>query len=193
MPVSSHLVRTPHSVRLLYRRLRARATSGTRQMGKWSRLCKLVMFRRHEGAPRLSQPTKYTPDSWWTTPTSMSLRRTKKSSTNPASQNDHASVQTTEYTLEFGGTLGALGIVVGLPFVCLALAGFCNDTSGCPGLFSVQEIFSIRATVGLFAYFGLLLLLYVVLPGQDCDGAVLPSGKRLSYRLNCESTHTLIA
>ena len=147
------------------------------------------MFRRERGTPGLSQTTRCTSDRWWTSPTIMSIRRTKKTSTGPASQYEHAGVHTTEHTLEFGGTLGALGIVVGLPFVCLALAGFCNDTSGCPGLFSVQEIFSVRATAGLFAYFGLLLLLYIVLPGQDCDGAVLPSGKRLSYRLNCESTH----
>ncbi|KAL9568814.1 hypothetical protein ACKAV7_007031 [Fusarium commune] len=112
--------------------------------------------------------------------------------------------KTPEY--EFGGPIGATGIVFGLPILMQLLYLGCNGVSGCPApallepktltwqKFKEQTpwpkegiwgFMSWEVTGWLFAYYFLSLMLYRVLPAQEVYGTKLrESGKALKYRFN---------
>ncbi|KAF9777318.1 hypothetical protein IL306_004449 [Fusarium sp. DS 682] len=112
--------------------------------------------------------------------------------------------KTPEY--EFGGPIGATGIVFGLPILMQLLYLGCNNVSGCPApallepktltwqKFKEQTpwpkegiwgFMSWEVTGWLFAYYFLSLVLYRVLPAQEVYGTKLrESGKALKYRFN---------
>ncbi|KAJ5678164.1 Delta(14)-sterol reductase [Penicillium maclennaniae] len=106
---------------------------------------------------------------------------------------------------EFGGPLGAAGIVFGLPILVYVFTFVCNDVSGCPapGLLSpptltldqlksevgwpeegVAGLFSIEATLWTLSYYLFSLFLQVFLPGQVVEGVTLACGGRHKYKLN---------
>ncbi|KAF5598826.1 major facilitator superfamily transporter [Fusarium pseudocircinatum] len=116
--------------------------------------------------------------------------------------------KTPEY--EFGGPIGATGIVFGLPILMQLLYLGCNDVSGCPtpALLEPRTLtwqkfkeqtpwpkegiwgfMSWEVTGWLFAYYFLSLVLYQVLPAQEVYGTKLrESGKALKYRFNSFSS-----
>ncbi|OAA75327.1 c-14 sterol reductase [Akanthomyces lecanii RCEF 1005] len=111
---------------------------------------------------------------------------------------------------EFGGPLGAAGIVFGLPVLVYAFFFACNDTSGCPapGLLSPRNLtwdalktqipwpedglagfITLEAAGWTFAYYLLSLVLFRVLPSQKVLGAKLrESGRPLDYSFNAFSS-----
>jgi len=112
--------------------------------------------------------------------------------------------------MEFGGPIGASLISFGLPIGCYAFAFLCNDVSGCPApsLLSPTKLFesgfknaldilakevgwpgfagliNTQAVLGTLAWYGISLLLYVLLPAEEVEGTELRSGGRLRYRFN---------
>ena len=58
---------------------------------------------------------------------------------------------------------------------------------GWPG---VTGLISTEAVLGTLAWYGLSLLLYVLLPASEAEGVKLRTGGRLKYRFNGESLHT---
>ncbi|KAG8676451.1 erg24, C-14 sterol reductase [Fusarium poae] len=114
---------------------------------------------------------------------------------------------------EFGGPLGATGIVFGLPILMQVLYLGCNDVSGCPApaLLDPKTLswaklksqipwpqeglagfMSWEVTGWLFAYYFLSLVLYRILPAQIVLGTKLrESGKPLEYRFNSFSATVL--
>lgn len=94
---------------------------------------------------------------------------------------------------EFQGPyLGPLGILLGLPAVCYALFYACN-AQGCmhfvpqfslPGFPEGQVFFTWEALAVFLGWFGLLVALHLLLPGERAQGTVLPDGSRLTYKLN---------
>ncbi|KAF7588465.1 erg24, C-14 sterol reductase [Aspergillus hancockii] len=89
---------------------------------------------------------------------------------------------------EFGGPLGAFGIVFGLPILIYSFPFLCNDVTGCPApsllhpsTLSLDQLkkevgwpkgglnafFDTQATLWVLSYYLLSLALYVFLPGQE--------------------------
>ncbi|KAI1919720.1 erg24, C-14 sterol reductase [Ophidiomyces ophidiicola] len=114
---------------------------------------------------------------------------------------------------EFGGPIGALGIILGTPAIVYSFAFFCNDISGCPppSLLhpSTLSIESLKAEIGwpqdgikglydghvmlcVLGYYALNLALQIFLPGREVDGEVLACGKRLKYKFNAFNSSVLI-
>merc|ERR1711920_176510 len=94
----------------------------------------------------------------------------------------------TEY--EFGGPLGALGVIVFMPLVCFWLFAQCGER-GCDltrlptleGLIpATSEI--VTAALVLKAYVLLTVALHLILPGKRVEGVKLSDGNRLQYKLN---------
>ncbi|KAI5457182.1 ergosterol biosynthesis ERG4/ERG24 [Mariannaea sp. PMI_226] len=107
---------------------------------------------------------------------------------------------------EFGGPLGAAGIVFGLPVLMHVLFLGCNDVAGCPAPAlldprtltwdklkaqipwpedGIWGFASWEVSAWLAAYYLLSLVLYRVLPGQEMYGTKLrESGRPLRYRFN---------
>ena len=59
-----------------------------------------------------------------------------------------------------------------------------QQETGWPGF---AGLVSLEATAGTLAWYGMSLLLYVLLPATEADGTELRSGGRLMYRMNCKS------
>lgn len=113
-------------------------------------------------------------------------------------------------TYEFGGPLGATGIVFGLPVLMSILFLGCNDVSGCPAPAlldprtltweklrdqipwpedGIWGFCSWKASGWLAAYYLLSLFLYRVLPAKQVYGTKLrESGRPLEYRFNAFSS-----
>lgn len=108
---------------------------------------------------------------------------------------------------------GATVLTFGLPILIYASILFCNDVSGCPapallgpqnltwGKLLSQTQLAASGLPGLFdlnvfgwvcAYYGLLVVLQLVLPGEELDGTVLNTGGRLHYKFNTFNTAILI-
>ena len=105
-------------------------------------------------------------------------------------------------------SFGVLGLSVALPLLCYLATFLCNDVAGCP-IPSVlhptvttwkqlkQEagwpadglagLASFRATAWTLGYYGLSLLMQLVLPGEEFQGVELRSGGRLTYKFNGQS------
>lgn len=105
--------------------------------------------------------------------------------------------KTTNY--EFGGPIGAIGMVVLLPIIVLFLATCC-DSTGYPSqafrddwkstilsklsmdfLISLYDPFAFAVYVGFVA---MLAVFYVVLPGDNIPGTQLRNGSKFKYRMN---------
>ncbi|CAD7700135.1 unnamed protein product [Ostreobium quekettii] len=89
----------------------------------------------------------------------------------------------------FGPWLGPLGIVFGLPFVCYAAAvgsalGRLPDVPTIMGAVAKGWRPTLGTVAALAGWMAVTACLHVALPGQICEGAVLASGKRLTYKLN---------
>lgn len=105
--------------------------------------------------------------------------------------------KTTRY--EFGGPIGALGMVVGLPILVLFFATCCDET-GYPSqafmkdwkstLLSkftidfMKSLYDPEAFLFYVAFVAVLAGLYFILPADVSPGAPLRNGERLRYRLN---------
>ncbi|KAF4761872.1 hypothetical protein HAV15_007604 [Penicillium sp. str.  len=111
---------------------------------------------------------------------------------------------------EFGGPLGAAGIIIGLPILLHVLFLACNDISGCPapGLLSLRSLTwdtlslqipwpedgirglgSWSVTAWVLTYYLVSLVLFRVLPANEVLGTKLrESGKPLRYRFNAFSS-----
>ncbi|KAI8365944.1 ergosterol biosynthesis ERG4/ERG24 [Radiomyces spectabilis] len=129
--------------------------------------------------------------------------KVKKSKETPATSSaasassDALNPKTTTY--EFGGPLGALGMVAVLPLLVLFFS-VCCDPTGYPSrylfmgyqhyferLLSAEYLKSLYDPVAIFAYFGFVLLqafFYFVLPGDTVPGTVMRDGNRLKYKIN---------
>ena len=97
---------------------------------------------------------------------------------------------------EFGGPIGALGIVLGLPAVCYGLVVTCNahhcvsldydSIAGIPSLTfpSGTVLFSPEACAVFLGWMAWCVVLHLALPGVKKQGVTLANGKRLTYKLN---------
>eukprot|EP00882_Tetradesmus_deserticola_P021767 GHRQ01023564.1.p1 GENE.GHRQ01023564.1~~GHRQ01023564.1.p1 ORF type:complete len:107 (+),score=15.83 GHRQ01023564.1:145-465(+) len=83
-------------------------------------------------------------------------------------------------------------ITIVLPLVVLGLSYACN-AQGCvqlspwsplPGFPPGQSIYTSEAMLAVTGWFGLVLLLHLLLPGQPAHGVQLPNKQRLNYKLN---------
>jgi Delta14-sterol reductase len=108
---------------------------------------------------------------------------------------------------------GAFAIVFILPLLVMASLMFCNETSGCPapGLLDLRTLTLAKlktqtpwpenGIIGLFdaeaigwtlAYYGLLVVLQLVLPGEEVEGTLLSDGAKLHYKFNSWRTTLLL-
>jgi len=93
---------------------------------------------------------------------------------------------------EFGGPIGVLGTMIGLPIGIYGLYVGCNAKDGCNLIqppFKVPDLasytyYSHEAMAVLLLWLGWLVVLWAVLPGTWKDGVKLPDGSHLSYKLN---------
>lgn len=98
---------------------------------------------------------------------------------------------------EFGGPIGALGVIVGLPVVIYLLYFACNKDVCLENPFEFdipafldslpKNCFQLFSGPGTAIYLGWLLfnvLLERILPGETAEGVTLPNGKRLRYTLS---------
>ncbi|CRG85802.1 delta14-sterol reductase [Talaromyces islandicus] len=111
---------------------------------------------------------------------------------------------------EFGGPLGAFGIVFGLPVLLYCFAFFCNDISGCPAPSllhpstltwpklkeeigwpddGIVGLFDAEVTMWVLAYYVLFLVLQIFIPGQVVQGVPLACGGRHTYKFNSAGTY----
>ncbi|KAH8692829.1 c-14 sterol reductase [Talaromyces proteolyticus] len=114
---------------------------------------------------------------------------------------------------EFGGPLGAFGIVFILPILVYCFAFFCNDISGCPAPSllhpstltwdrlkeeigwpdeGLMGIYNTRVTLWVLSYYALHIVLQIVLPGQVVEGVPLACGGRHIYKFNAFRSSILI-
>lgn len=97
-----------------------------------------------------------------------------------------------DHDFEFmGPLLGPFGIMAGLPLVCYGLVYVCN-CDGClglsglsiPGFPTHSQLISTQAFFAIIGWMAFQTILHLALPGQLVEGAMLPSQKRLRYKLN---------
>ncbi|GAD91665.1 delta(14)-sterol reductase [Paecilomyces variotii No. 5] len=114
---------------------------------------------------------------------------------------------------EFGGPLGAAGIVFGLPVLIYGFTFLCNDVSGCPApsllhpsTLTIEKLkaevgwpeeglktfFDTNVTLWVLAYYGLSLFLQIFLPGQEVDGVTLACGGKHRYKFNAFPSAVII-
>lgn len=91
----------------------------------------------------------------------------------------------------FGGPIGALALTIIMPVVTFYLWSAANQHGGSLWLpRSLDEVWAMipaptgRAAAIFFGWLALQVVLGLVCPGKIVTGAVLPSGERLSYKLN---------
>ena len=103
-----------------------------------------------------------------------------------------------EIEYEFGGPLGALGVIVGLPLVIFLLYFLCNKDVCLANPFrfdwstwffkqlphSISELYSTEAMLMYVGWMIFHVLLERILPGETVEGAVLENGKRLPYTMS---------
>ncbi|OQU96508.1 hypothetical protein CLAIMM_02583 [Cladophialophora immunda] len=114
---------------------------------------------------------------------------------------------------EFGGPLGAAGIIFGLPILIHATIFLCNDVSGCPApalldlrTFNLEKLkqqtpwpedgvlglFDLNVILWVLAYYALSVALQLFLPGEEVDGTTLGTGGRHHYKFNAFNSAVLI-
>ena len=100
---------------------------------------------------------------------------------------------------EFGGPIGCIFVILGLPIITFCLYSFCNQ-HGCPpsqvfeGRFDFiytflnwNSLWSMSAFVAVLSWIGFQLVLYWIVPGEQVHGTVLRNGDRLLYKINAFS------
>jgi delta14-sterol reductase len=120
---------------------------------------------------------------------------------------EKAEVAKSEHAVEyeFGGPIGAVGVIVGLPAVIYALYFVCNQDVCLTNALSafdwraawgsvpccLYELFSWEASAMYLGWMAVQVLLERLLPGEVVEGAALPAGpggggsaQRLSYKLS---------
>lgn len=100
---------------------------------------------------------------------------------------------------EFGGPIGAIGMVVLLPVLVLFFATCCDSTgypskefrddwkSALLSKLSIDFVKSLWDPTAFMVYVGFvaaLAIFYVVLPGDNIPGTVLRNGEKYKYRMN---------
>ncbi|KAJ5246162.1 Delta(14)-sterol reductase [Penicillium chermesinum] len=106
---------------------------------------------------------------------------------------------------EFGGPLGAFGIVFGLPILTYVFAFVCNDISGCPAPSllhpstltleklkrevgwpeeGIAGLYDSQVTLWVLSYYAFSLFLQIFMPGIVAEGVTLSCGGRLKYKFN---------
>lgn len=101
-----------------------------------------------------------------------------------------------QHEYEFFGPYGPAVLTAVLPCVVLGLVYACNS-EGCfelsypalTGFPSDQPLYSHEAMAAVIGWMSTMLLLHVLLPGEQVEGVLLPSGRKLPYKLNGEQ-HT---
>ncbi|OAP58067.1 hypothetical protein AYL99_07157 [Fonsecaea erecta] len=114
---------------------------------------------------------------------------------------------------EFGGPLGAAGIIFGLPVLIYATIFLCNDVSGCPApalldprTLTLEKLkkqtpwpedgllglFDLNVTLWVLAYYALSVALQLFLPGEEVDGTTLGTGGQHHYKFNAFNSAVLI-
>jgi hypothetical protein len=125
----------------------------------------------------------------------------KRSSKAVAAPSSSSASTSSEVDYEFGGPMGGLGIMVGLPTVMYFLLFSCGSleqggASYCVAgpmalpeltdlpLPPLHEWWSFEATAVFLGWFAFQVALERLLPGEVAEGAKLKTGERLKYRLN---------
>lgn len=98
---------------------------------------------------------------------------------------------------EFGGPIGAVGVIFGLPLVIYALFFLCKENICVENPLefdwknflktlptSVEAVFSKEANVMYLGWMALHTVLSLVLPGETAEGVKLEDGTRLKYTLS---------
>lgn len=106
-------------------------------------------------------------------------------------------VEKEEIHYEFGGPIGALGVILGTPFVMYMLFFLCNnsmclsnplnfDWSKFVAQIKFENFFSNEASIMYLGWLAFNVLLERILPGETVEGTVLPNsnGKRLKYTMS---------
>jgi len=93
------------------------------------------------------------------------------------------------HDFEFGGPINVIFMMVGLPVGVWGLYLACNERSeGCPRLevpdFSKYSFYSHEAMAVVLLWMTWLVVLWVVIPGEWVEGAKLPDGSKLKYKMN---------
>eukprot|EP00301_Raphidiophrys_heterophryoidea_P023405 c7311_g1_i1.p1 GENE.c7311_g1_i1~~c7311_g1_i1.p1 ORF type:complete len:441 (-),score=90.12 c7311_g1_i1:69-1391(-) len=118
--------------------------------------------------------------------------RKPMSSEKPSTTEKERLVQTHPH-YEFGGPIGAVGVIVGLPVAVVALSSLCtrdycvtpsNISSVFQHLPSVGDLFSLSAFGVIVGWMVFQILLERFLPFSEADGVLLPNGQRLKYRIS---------
>eukprot|EP01031_Cornospumella_fuschlensis_P045032 gene45032-55086_t len=106
-------------------------------------------------------------------------------------ESSHKDVDKVHY--EFGGPVGALGVIFGLPIVIYGLYFLCNDSvclhnpltfdwkGWLASLPTVDKLFSWEATTIFLGWMGAHVLMERTLPGPSVEGTTLPNGQKLTY------------
>lgn len=102
-----------------------------------------------------------------------------------------------EIHYEFGGPMGALGVIIGTPFVMYMLYFLCNgdmcmtnpltfDWGKLAGQIKLENFFSTEANIMYLGWMAFNVFLERILPGEVVEGTILPNsdGKRLKYTMS---------
>lgn len=117
-----------------------------------------------------------------------------------------SSSSTTSFSYEFGGPIGALATTLALPVVVMLLAHWTDvGALDIPDLVSLafpttatttimDTMVMAKCTLGLLAWFVLLVLLWALLPGRIVQGAPIHGNKKhtLGYKLNGHLTFWVV-
>ncbi|KND04700.1 uncharacterized protein SPPG_08843 [Spizellomyces punctatus DAOM BR117] len=108
-----------------------------------------------------------------------------------------ADINSITTTFEFMGPHGTALAVLGVPVVTLALQLLCDPVKGCPSSnfyesplayftdrISHATFFKLEAVAAIFGWMIFQALLYGYLPGTYIQGVPLPTGERLTYKIN---------
>ena len=98
---------------------------------------------------------------------------------------------------EFGGPVGAFGVILGTPFVMFMLYFLCNDQmcmqnpltfdwATFASSIKLETFFSKEATMIYLGWLAFSVLLERILPGEMVEGTILPNttNKRLKYTMS---------
>ncbi|KAI9471983.1 MAG: ergosterol biosynthesis ERG4/ERG24 [Benjaminiella poitrasii] len=141
-------------------------------------------------------------------PTAAAAAKKTSSTTETTSSSQLTELNPKTRHYEFGGPIGALGMVVCLPVLVLFFATCC-DSTGYPSQafrddwkttvlskFTLDYLKSIWDPSAFMVYVGFVALLaffYLILPGDNVPGTMLRDGNRIKYRMNgFASFHTTI-
>ncbi|KAJ3129043.1 erg24, C-14 sterol reductase [Nowakowskiella sp. JEL0407] len=96
---------------------------------------------------------------------------------------------------EFLGIPGAISFCILIPVIIVAIHVFCDEKVGCipysqlPDFenFDIKRLFSFTALYAILGWYGLHIILHIIIPGTWVDGTELRTGEKLKYKLNAWS------